>query len=60
MLSTLGPGGRTSGWQRTEVDGEASWKPFAPIQVTIGIDDDYNDDDCFKKKWKKGMEYPIL
>jgi hypothetical protein len=35
MLSTL-----VSGWQRTEVDGEASWKPFAHIQGTIGIDDD--------------------
>jgi hypothetical protein len=25
----VGRGGRWSGWQRTEVDGQASWKPFA-------------------------------
>jgi hypothetical protein len=37
-----------SGWQRTEVDGEASWKPFAPTQGTTGIDDD--DDDNFGPK----------
>jgi hypothetical protein len=27
-------------WQRTEVDGEASWKPFAPTKETVVIDDD--------------------
>jgi hypothetical protein len=35
MLSTL-----VSDWQRTEVDGEASWKPFAPTQRTIGTGGD--------------------
>jgi hypothetical protein len=40
MLSTLGP---WSGWQRTEIDGEASWKLFAPTQGTIGIGGDDDD-----------------
>jgi hypothetical protein len=29
----------TSG-SKNQTDGEASWKPFAPTQGTIGIDDD--------------------
>jgi hypothetical protein len=38
-LWTLGPGERRRGWQWTEVNGKDSWKPFAPTQGTIGIDD---------------------